>query len=43
MTDKFEGGGLCVGIRHGQNQSVMVDSGDNAQSITVHLNGTNKI
>ena len=42
MRDKNKGGGFCVGIRHGLYQSVMVDSGDNAQFITVHLNGTNK-
>ena len=42
MRDKNKGGGLCVGIRHSLYQSVMVDSGDNAQFITVHLNGTNK-
>ena len=33
--------GLCVGIRHGLYQSVMVYSGDNAQLITVQLNGAN--
>ena len=43
MRDKNNGGGLCVGIRHGLYQSVMTDSGDNSQFITVHLNGTNKI
>ena len=42
VRDKNKGGGLCVGIRHGLYQYVMVDSGDNAQFITVHLNGTNK-
>ena len=42
LRDKNKGGGLYVGIRHGLYQSVMVDSGDNAQFITVHLNGTNK-
>ena len=30
---------LYVGIRHGLDQSVMVDTGDNAQLSTVHLNG----
>ena len=42
VRDKNKGGGLCVGIRHGLYQSVMVDSGDNTQLITVHLNGTIK-
>ena len=42
VRDKNKGGGLCVGIRHSLYQSVMVDSGDNAQFITIHLNGTNK-
>ena len=42
VRDKNRGGGLYVGISHGLYQSVMVDSGDNAQFITVHLNGTNK-
>ena len=41
VRDKSKGGGLCVRIRHGLYQCVMVDSGDNALFITVHLNGTN--
>ena len=36
VRDKNKGGGLCVGIRHGLYQCVMVDSGENAQFITVH-------
>ena len=42
VRDKNKGGGPCVGIRHGLYRSVMVDSGDNAQFITVQLNVTNK-
>ena len=42
VRDKNKGGGLCAGMRHDLYQSVMVDSDDNAQFITVHLNGTNK-
>ena len=30
VKDKDKGGGLCVSIRHGLYQSVMVHSGDNA-------------
>ena len=41
VKDKNKGAGLCVGIRHGLYQSVMAESSDNAQFITVHLNGTN--
>ena len=33
VRDKNKGGGLCVGIRHGLYQSVMVDSGDNVSSL----------
>ena len=37
VRDKNKDRCLCVGISHGLYQSVMVDSGDNAQLITLHF------
>ena len=39
VRDRNTGGGLCICIRHGLFQSVMTDSGNKAEFITVRLNG----
>ena len=39
VRDKKSGGGLYLGIRHGLCESVMIDSGSKASSVTVCLNG----
>ena len=40
VRDKNMGGGIFVGVRHGLYETVMLDSGDKAQFVTVRL--TNK-
>ena len=39
VRDRNTGGGLCICIRHGLFQSVMTDSGNKEEFITVRLNG----
>ena len=39
VMDRNTGGGLCICIRHGLLKSVMTDSGNKAEFITVRLNG----
>ena len=39
VRDKKSGGGLYLGIRHGLNESVMIDSGSKVSFVTVCLNG----
>ena len=37
VRDKNMGGGIFLGVRHGLYETVMIDSGDKAQFITVRL------
>ena len=39
VWDRNTGGGPCICIRHGLFQSIMTDSGNKAEFITVRLNG----
>ena len=42
VKDRNTGGGLCICIRHGLFQSVITDSGNKAEFITIRLNGNTR-